>query len=188
MFTYTLSSLQSSSSGDMARCPGQPQALGCHVTSMPGMPPSTNRQALSKSLTKEQQPTKFLGKKKTTAVTISLFVKHNDLKCKEIQTSLPNTGGSISCYHSRWPCPALHMHTPHMYTQTSRHSVTLQGTTALSVGEAQGLFSVSWSLLGGKLLVKYTSIFYFNQPTTCSTFPNYPPPRSVCPIVPSLHH
>lgn len=36
------------------------------------------------------------------------------------------------------------------------------------------------SLLGGKLLVKYSSIFYFNQPTTCSTFPKCPPLPMQC--------
>lgn len=81
--------------------------------------------------------------------------------------------------------PALHMHTVHIHTD--KHTVLLfRGPQlCLSVGEAR----CRWhrdssvflgSLVGGKLLVKYTGMFYFIQPTMCSTFPNCPfsPPSS----------
>lgn len=73
-------------------------------------------------------------------MTVSLFVKHNDLKCEEMQTFLRHST-EHTLLPARWghspgvSCPALHMHT---HTDKHTHSDALQGTTALTaVGEAR---------------------------------------------------
>lgn len=73
------------------------------------------------------------------------------------------------CYSLGDSCPALHMHTMYIHTHKHVHSAALQETTALTVcgggqGRWQGDSGLSW--VGGKLLVKYTGMLYFNQPTT----------------------
>lgn len=146
-----------------------------------------------------------------TVVTISLFVKHNDLKNKEIQTSLQNTVPSTSCFPitvttiGELLAPSS-ICTPHMCTHTrctedcpsEHHSpVCMEANCGWQRHSSVFLRSLG----GGKSLVKYTRKFYFNQSTTCITLPpgNIPLPlpsthhsafclHSVCPFDASLHH